>query len=98
MAFLGDHEARSIPVRVDIMSLNERPSFERDLSALCTGVARGAVVVYLHGVSWRWEVPTEEDLRAKCGLEAIAVLSDGALYAARRTNPIAASPQRHGPG
>jgi 4-amino-4-deoxy-L-arabinose transferase-like glycosyltransferase len=85
VAFMADHEARSIPAWADSMSLKERPGFARELSAFCTAVKQGAVVLYLEGVNWRWEVPTEEDLRARCPLEAVAVFPDGTLYAAGRT-------------
>lgn len=84
LAFFTACEARDVPSRASRTSMLPRPSFAQELKAMCSDVSGGrAILVYLGGVSWRWQVPTAEELEAACGLAASARFEDGAVYGVR---------------
>jgi hypothetical protein len=81
VAFFAQRDARDLPAWASRLSLARRPAFGRELATLCAdAAAQGAVIIYLEGVNWRWQLPTAPELEAACGLVPAARLADGVAY------------------
>ena len=100
VAFQTGREVRDIPARHSRVSLRAREEYSAELEAMCDALEAGAVLVYFEGVTWRWEIPPEDEISAACHRPATAS-SDGLHAAAlreggwRTPKPTAASGHRY---
>jgi hypothetical protein len=79
--FLTGKEAVWIPRRVDSATLIPNHQFEKEMKTMCGALTQqGAVLVYLRNFSFRWYLPTEEDVRSACRLSVRVHLTDGTVY------------------
>ncbi len=85
VSFFAHANTRTVPASTARVSLLARPEFASEQTRLCEAARDGAVIAYLDGVSWRWEVPTAEELAAACRLRLERQLEDGAVYRAGAT-------------
>jgi hypothetical protein len=81
--FLTNREAVTVPRRINPNSLQPYPDYEARLQAMCQAARkREAVVVELEDITWRWYLPTREEVVQRCELVALRELKDGVVYGA----------------
>lgn len=79
--FLTGRQAIRIPIKVDAITLKQNDRYTEDLQALCRECTEnGAIVVYLTAISRRWNLPTEDELKSVCTIQASHRLADGTIY------------------
>jgi hypothetical protein len=80
--FLTGRAVTNIPLVAYPGTLQLNQYFEEELQVICREVIEGeAIVVYLNGITWRWYLPTRNELESKCTMPVLARLDDGAIYA-----------------
>jgi len=80
--FLTEKEAIMIPNKVfaDTRKVNE--DYEDQLNRMFVECREGKVLVaYLNGVTWRWYLPSIEDLESEGNLPVLRRFEDGVVYA-----------------
>ena len=79
--FLAKKEALRIPAKVDPTNGKKNFEFERDMNILRNELIQNrAVVVYLDKITWRWYLPTKDELESVYKLPVLVRLSDGVIY------------------
>jgi hypothetical protein len=79
--FLANKEALRIPAKVDPTNGKKNSEFERDMYTLRNEVIQNrAVVVYLDKITWRWYLPTKDELENIYKLPVLIRLNDGVIY------------------
>jgi hypothetical protein len=79
--FLTRKEALRIPPKIDRISGKNNPEFERDLNAMRNDLTQNrAVVLYLDKITWRWYLPSKDELENVYKLPILARLKDGVIY------------------
>jgi hypothetical protein len=82
-AITGRHAAM-IPAKVSPATRLAAASFPAELAEMGTKLASGTgVLVYFHTVSWRWYLPSEEELLSSLNLTVVAREEEGAIYKVR---------------
>ena len=79
--FLTGREALRIPAKTDPTNWKNNAEFERDLNAMRNELMQQrAVVVYLDKITWRWYLPSKEELEGVYKLPVLVRLDDGVIY------------------
>jgi hypothetical protein len=79
VAFFGGGDVRSLPAHTSPNSLQPASNFADGMAQLCVAAQRGLDVLYLDGVTWRWDLPEQDFVRARCGLSIRRRFVDGVL-------------------
>jgi hypothetical protein len=78
---LTGREALRIPARFDSTAGKNNPAFERDINAMREDVTQnGAIVIYLDKITWRWYLPSKDELENVYKLPILVRLEDGVIY------------------
>ena len=81
ITFLTAKAATQLPRVIDPHTRQPNQDFDEQLQVVCREVAEGeAIVVYLDGITWRWYMPTKQELGEKCSLPTLDSLADGVIY------------------
>ena len=79
--FLTTRTVLPIPARVDPSSGRHLADFELNMNSMCTDLMEnGAVVVDLDYITWRWYLPSKEELESVYTLPTRVRLGDGTVY------------------
>jgi hypothetical protein len=82
IGFWFDSEAFTIPYRVSPGTRQVNEDYAEQLHLMCSEVRAGkAIVVYFDAITWRWYLPSLDDLPFDCDLPTQLRLDDGVLYA-----------------
>ncbi len=82
--FLTRREALRIPAKVDPLTGKVNPAFERDMSALRNDVLQNrSLVIHFDKVTWRWYLPSKDELENVYKLPVMMRLGDGVVYGVR---------------
>jgi hypothetical protein len=74
---LAGKAVAAIPNNLDPRSRLANPDYASQISRIKHG---GGLIVYFRSVTWRWYLPSEEQLREELGLSLLAETGDGAVY------------------
>jgi hypothetical protein len=78
---LAKKEALRIPAKVDPTNEKKNSEFERDMNSLRNEVIQNrAVVIYLDKITWRWYLPTKDELENVYHFPILTRLNDGVIY------------------
>ena len=78
---LAKKEALRIPARVDPTNGKKNSEFARDMNSLRSELIQNrAVVVYLDKITWRWYLPTKDELENVYNFPVLTRLNDGVIY------------------
>jgi hypothetical protein len=81
---LTGREALRIPARFDPTGGRKNADFERDINAMRDDLMQNrAVVLYLDKITWRWYLPSKDELENVYKLPVLVRLEDGVVYGAR---------------
>lgn len=73
--------AAGLPAKIDVRTRRPNPRYSDELAALGERLQGGAVVAYLHRITWRaWLYPSEEELRRRFGLRPLLQGADGIVW------------------
>lgn len=79
--FLARREALRIPDKVDPTDGRKNSEFEDEMNTLRSEVIqKHAVVVYLDKITWRWYLPTRDELEKHYQLPVLIRFNDGVIY------------------
>jgi hypothetical protein len=79
--FLTGRKSRFIPRMISTYTRNPNPDFAREIAWLHNRVVRnGAVIVYFNAASWRYYLPTLQDMRDSYRFPVLAELNDGTVF------------------
>ncbi|MCL5257316.1 MAG: hypothetical protein M1319_05915 [Chloroflexi bacterium] len=79
--YLTGRLAVKIPNRIDQFSGLTNTGYSSAMDDMAKEMsAKGVVLVYLRLVDWRWQLPSEGDLKVSMALRAVASTDDGAIY------------------
>ena len=78
---LTGKEALRIPAKFDPTGGKNNADFERDIKAMRNKLTQNrAVVVYLDKITWRWYLPSKDELENVYKLPVLDRLDDGVIY------------------
>src|SRR5262249_25488362 len=81
--------AFNIPAKVDAHTNLPYAGFPAELEALRVRLeTENGVLAYFHKISWRWNLPSEEELTERLDLRVLAREADGVTYEARKNGKI----------
>ena len=84
ICFWTGRHVSSIPPKVAPDSHFLNPEFEREMYALREDVIQnGAVIVYFNTITWRWYLPSREELEDVSQIPLLLGLEDGVVYGRR---------------
>ncbi len=70
-----------LPAKISVTTRRPNPRYSAEMDALGERLRAGAVVVYLHRITWRaWLYPSEEELRQRFGLRPLVEGADGVVW------------------
>jgi hypothetical protein len=79
--FLTKKKALRIPAKIDPTTGKRNLDFERDINSMRNELFQNrAVLVYLDKVTWRWYLPTKDELNYVYKLPILIQLDDGTIY------------------
>ncbi len=79
--YLTGREALRIPAKFDQTQGRNNPDFEREIIAMRNDLMQNrAVVIYLDKISWRWYLPSRDELESVYKLPVLVKLEDGVIY------------------
>jgi|SRR6266850_4898217 len=79
--FLTKRETQRIPARFDPTGAKTNVDFEREINAMRNDVTQNrAVVVYLDKITWRWYLPSRDQLENVYKLPVLVRFEDGVVY------------------
>ena len=79
--FLAKREALRIPAKVDPVSGKKNSEFEGEINTLRSELIQNrAVVVFLNKITWRWYLPTKDELETIHKFPVLVRLNDGVIY------------------
>ncbi len=79
--FLTKKEALRIPAKIDPTTGKSNLDFERDINSMRNELLQNrAVLVYLDKITWRWYLPTKDELNNFYKLPVLIQLDDGTIY------------------
>jgi len=82
--FLTRRAALRIPAKIDPGSGLQNPNFERDVEAMRNDLMdERAVIVYMDRITWRWYLPSKEELENVYHIPILARFYDGVVYGIR---------------
>jgi len=79
--FLTKKEALRIPAKIDPTTGKSNLDFEREINSMRFELLQNrAVLVYLDKITWRWYLPTKDELNNVYKLPVLFQLDDGTIY------------------
>jgi hypothetical protein len=79
--FLSGKTALRLPAKVDPTNGKQNAEFEREMNTLRNELIENrAVVVYFDKVTWRWYLPTRDELEHVYALPVLVRLDDGVIF------------------
>lgn len=79
--FLTEKAAVRIPVKTDPGTRRPNADYEDQLCEVVRESREGeAIIVYLDGITWRWYLPSVEELETKGAMPVLRRLEDGVIY------------------
>jgi hypothetical protein len=79
--FLTRREAVRLPAKFDPTGGKNNAEFERDINAMRNDLTQNrAVVIYLDNITWRWYLPSRDELENVYKLPVLIRLEDGVIY------------------
>jgi hypothetical protein len=79
--FLTKRDALRIPAKIDPTTGKSNLDFEREINSLRFELLQNrAVLVYLDKITWRWYLPTKDELNNVYKLPILSQLDDGTIY------------------
>jgi hypothetical protein len=79
--FLTKKEALRIPAKIDPTTGKSNLDFEREINSMRFELLQNrAVLVYLDKITWRWYLPTKDELNNVYKLPVLSQLDDGTIY------------------
>lgn len=82
--FLAKKEAIRIPEKIFPITRSPNLNYEEQLGRISRECREGeALIAYLNGVTWRWYLPSIEELESKGNLPVLRSFEDGIVYARR---------------
>lgn len=79
--FLTEKEALRIPAKTDPTNWKNNMELDRDVDAMRDELMeKRAVIVYLSKITWRWYLPSQEELENVYKLPVLVRLDDGVIY------------------
>lgn len=83
VSFWTDRQTDSVPARTSSSTRQENPDFDRQMGTMCSDVKHGrALLVYFNAITWRWYLPTEDEVESRCKLPVFERFVDGTVYGA----------------
>jgi 4-amino-4-deoxy-L-arabinose transferase-like glycosyltransferase len=84
ISLLGNIQTLSIPKRISALNMAVNPDYGVQIETMCNDIAKkGALLVYFDKVTWRWYLPTQEEVVTTCHLPILKQFSDGTVYGVR---------------
>ena len=82
--FLTGKEAVMIPVKVSTGTRRVNEDYEEELNQIIQECSEGkALIVYLNAITWRWYLPSIEEVEATDNLPVLRKTQDGMIYGTR---------------
>ena len=79
--FLTKKKALRIPAKIDPTTGKSNLDFERDINSMRNELLQNrAVLIYLDKITWRWYLPTKDELNNVHKLPVLVQLDDGTIY------------------
>ncbi len=79
--FWTGREALRIPAKTDPTNWKNNVEFEREVNAMRNElIEKHAVVIYLDKITWRWYLPSKDELESVHKLPVLVRLDDGVIY------------------
>ena len=79
--FLTGKEAVAIPAKVSPFTRRLNEDYEEQLNQMVRECREGkALIAYLNGVTWRWYLPSIEEIESTGNLPVLSRIQDGAIY------------------
>ncbi|MFA6637056.1 MAG: hypothetical protein WCV56_08175 [Candidatus Omnitrophota bacterium] len=82
--FLTGKEAVIIPAKVSSSTLRMNEDYEEKLNQMVQECSEGkALIVYFNTITWRWYLPSIEEIEARDNLPVLRKTQDGVIYGTR---------------
>lgn len=79
--FLTQTEAKSLPHKINPGTRAPNPDFELKVEAMRNDlIQNNAMIIYLDKITWRWYLPTKDELQNLYKIPATLWLADGTVY------------------
>jgi hypothetical protein len=79
--FLTEKRSAWIPQKINPNTNVLNDKYEGQLKQMIRQCKEGrALVVYFHGITWRWYLPSNEELESKEGLDVLMRFDDGVIF------------------
>jgi hypothetical protein len=81
ISFLTEKKSISIPNKAFPVTREVNPLYNDQINDMCKLIVeKGALLVYFNQITWRWYLPTQEELASTCKLPVLQSLSDGVVF------------------
>lgn len=78
---LADRPGQMIPRRVDPGTASLNKSYADEMASVSRVLReKGGLLVYFHGVSWRWYLPSAKEAQEELGLRPLVETAEGVVY------------------
>ncbi len=81
LGFLNEKKSISIPNQTFSVTREANSLYTIQIDAMCKLIKeKGAVLVYFNQITWRWYLPTQEEVKATCNLPVLRRFDDGIVF------------------
>ena len=82
--FLTQKKANMIPPKVFAGTRRENARYQGEMSQMIHECEKGnAIIVYLDGITWRWYLPSKEEIESLFSISLAVAIEDGVIYGFR---------------
>jgi hypothetical protein len=82
LGFLTEKQSLSIPAKTSSGTMEANSLYNEEIDAMCKDIIieKGALLVYFNQVTWRWYLPTQEEVASTCKLPVLQNFGDGTVF------------------
>lgn len=81
IGFLTEREANMIPRKEFPCTRRKNPNYQRQMRHMMEECKKGnALIVYLNRITWRWYLPSQEEIEDILTIPVATVMEDGVVY------------------
>ncbi len=84
ISYLTEKKSLSIPAKTSSITMRANPAYNAEITAMCRDITDNrAYLVYFTQITWRWYLPTQEEIESTCKLPVLHSFLDGTVYGKR---------------
>jgi len=81
LGFLAEKQAQGIPIKMSLTTRVENFYYDEELESMCKDISENrALLVYFKQITWRWYLPSQEEIESTCHLPVLQRFADGTVY------------------